>query len=355
MSASGRGTQSPDTVDSILSRKPTWITSFVSGSLKLPQPPLALQIAAASSTTDVVVWCFDRFEQHRWTSLAERCGNVTVVCQPDWPERPTDVAVLQLAHDGSAELACELFQSAWETLAVGGDLWVWVNNRRDQWTRRQLQTYASKVHAASAEEGIWYHLRKHQPAARRRRFDAEFAFRDLDQLLFVRTRPGVFSHRRLDNGARQLIRALPQGQPGRLMDLGCGSGAVALAAAQRNPAAEIVAVDSNCRALELVLQSAERNALSNLRVELNWDGNFSCGGGFDWVFTNPPYFAQHRIASQFIRTGGRVLSRSGSMTIVTKTPREIAAIAETEFSEVQVQPGPNYTLILGSRPRVAGT
>ncbi len=42
------------------------------------------------------------------------------------------------------------------------------------------------------------------------------------------TRPGVFSHRELDNGARQLLDSVDVFPSADILDIGCGSGAVAM-------------------------------------------------------------------------------------------------------------------------------
>ncbi|MBO1902090.1 methyltransferase [Leucobacter weissii] len=90
----------------------------------------------------------------------------------------------------------------------------------------------------------------------------------------VRTAGGVFSPEHLDRGTRVLLDAvedgagLLDGRPldGAVLDLGCGWGPLALAAALSRPEAEAWAVDVNERARELTAANAELLAVPNVRV-----------------------------------------------------------------------------------------
>jgi release factor glutamine methyltransferase len=75
----------------------------------------------------------------------------------------------------------------------------------------------------------------------------------------------------------------------RVLDVGTGSGAIALAVADEHPAARVVAVDRSRAALALARENLARNALAD-RVEL-LVGDLLDGvaGPFDLVVSNPPY------------------------------------------------------------------
>src|SRR3954447_16725174 len=82
-----------------------------------------------------------------------------------------------------------------------------------------------------------------------------------DVAFTMTTDRGVFSHGHLDTGTSLLLREAPApGRTGDLLDLGSGSGAMALTMALRSPAARVWAVDVNARALELTAANAARNA-----------------------------------------------------------------------------------------------
>jgi release factor glutamine methyltransferase len=74
----------------------------------------------------------------------------------------------------------------------------------------------------------------------------------------------------------------------RVLDLGTGSGAIALALADEHPGARITAVDSSPDALALARENAERLQLD---VEIRQGGFHVAGEGWDLVVSNPPYVA----------------------------------------------------------------
>jgi release factor glutamine methyltransferase len=85
------------------------------------------------------------------------------------------------------------------------------------------------------------------------------------------------------------------GQPGRpkLVDVGTGSGAIALALAKELQSAEVLAVDVSTSALEIALANAARLQLES-RIqfqESNVLNSVVRDGSFDFVVSNPPYVA----------------------------------------------------------------
>jgi 16S rRNA (guanine1207-N2)-methyltransferase len=81
------------------------------------------------------------------------------------------------------------------------------------------------------------------------------------------TDAGVFGHDRVDAGTKLLLLKAPTPPPeGDLLDLGCGTGAIALTMARRAPAATVWAMDVNSRARELSAENAVRNGIGNVRV-----------------------------------------------------------------------------------------
>lgn len=106
--------------------------------------------------------------------------------------------------------------------------------------------------------------------------------------LRVTTDRGVFSGERLDPGTAVLLETVPDPGPGTLLDLGCGWGPIAIALAQASPAARVLAIDVNPRALALTarnagaagcaIEVAEPDALLAAEPELRLDA----------LWSNPP-------------------------------------------------------------------
>ncbi len=97
---------------------------------------------------------------------------------------------------------------------------------------------------------------------------------------------GVFSHGHVDTGTALLLREAPAPRSGDLLDLGCGTGAIAMTMALRSPEATVWAVDPNERARGLTERNAARNGIGNIRVcapsEVPQDIRFST------IWSNPP-------------------------------------------------------------------
>jgi release factor glutamine methyltransferase len=75
----------------------------------------------------------------------------------------------------------------------------------------------------------------------------------------------------------------------RVIDLGTGSGAIALAIRQARPDARVEAVDRSAAALEVARANAQRLGLAVEFRQADWlDG---AAGGYDLVVSNPPYVA----------------------------------------------------------------
>lgn len=87
------------------------------------------------------------------------------------------------------------------------------------------------------------------------------------------------------------LEQLPSDMPLRIVDLGTGSGAIALALASERPEAHVVATDAGAAALAVAEDNARRNGLTNVVFcEGDWFEPL-CGQHFDLIASNPPYVA----------------------------------------------------------------
>jgi 16S rRNA (guanine1207-N2)-methyltransferase len=108
-----------------------------------------------------------------------------------------------------------------------------------------------------------------------------------DTAFTMETDTGVFSRAHLDAGTSLLLRSdAPLASTGDLLDLGAGTGPIALTMARRSPNATVWAVDVNSRARKLCERNAKRNKLTNIRVahpdEVPADLRFAT------IWSNPP-------------------------------------------------------------------
>jgi release factor glutamine methyltransferase len=91
-------------------------------------------------------------------------------------------------------------------------------------------------------------------------------------------------------GLREIQR-LPT--PASILDLGTGSGAIALAIAQEAPSAQITATDQSTEALEIAQKNAELlNIASRVQfLQGGWYAALNGSRSFDVILSNPPYIA----------------------------------------------------------------
>jgi len=88
------------------------------------------------------------------------------------------------------------------------------------------------------------------------------------------------------------LEKIPLDKVSHILDLGTGTGAVALAIAKHRNNCEVTAVDQSTDALSVTLENAQSLKLNNLRlIESNWFSELQ-GEGFDLIVSNPPYIAQ---------------------------------------------------------------
>ncbi len=88
------------------------------------------------------------------------------------------------------------------------------------------------------------------------------------------------------------LAKIPQNASLNILDLGTGTGAVALVIASERPQTKVTAVDASPEALKVATENAQSLNLCNVRlIESNW---FSAlvSEKFDVIVSNPPYIAQ---------------------------------------------------------------
>ena len=86
------------------------------------------------------------------------------------------------------------------------------------------------------------------------------------------------------------LERLPQG-PARLLDMGTGSGAIAVAVAHTRPDADVTALDVSPDALAIAQANAAANGARVRFLESSWFDALAAFDTFDVIASNPPYIA----------------------------------------------------------------
>lgn len=142
----------------------------------------------------------------------------------------------------------------------------------------------------------------------------EFLYRD--QKLKFFTDSGVFSKTFIDFGSQVMLNNLiVDDSDMRLLDVGCGYGAMGLTLAKTYPHLDLEMVDVNQKALELCKQNAKNNAIDNVNI---YESNVyeKVETLFDIVITNPPIRAGKEVVHNILEGAFDKLNSNGELWVV---------------------------------------
>ncbi len=166
----------------------------------------------------------------------------------------------------------------------------------------------SEAERPGSDEPYW----TERPRSRSAPTERRFLYRG--ELLSFAVDAGVFSSHGIDPGTALLIENLVLAPTDRVLDLGCGWGAVGVAAAKACPRGQVILTDVNRRAVRLARQNLARNRVANAEVRVGPFFEPVAGERFDVIVTNPPYrIGRERIlrlleeAPAHLAPGGRLL------------------------------------------------
>jgi 16S rRNA G1207 methylase RsmC len=160
----------------------------------------------------------------------------------------------------------------------------------------------------------------------------------------------VFSTQWIDEGTCLLLDHLPGFSPRRILDLGCGYGALGLPVAKQNPSATTILVDRDLLAVKWSRLNANKNSLTNVHClgSLGFD-SLDPSQTFDWILCNVPARIGPPFMKMLLEEGNARLSPGGELRIVII--RDLLPLlestAQTSDLELrQIAAGPRH-LILG--------
>ncbi|MCA9191561.1 MAG: methyltransferase [Planctomycetales bacterium] len=315
---------------------------------------LASATAEANPGGQVTAYYLDLFDATAtlrfWTqAIVDSPLPFQIACGADLPDERLDLFAFAVLKRGEAELTRDWLQQAHQLLNIGGCMAVSVDNPKDTWLHDQMRSMFRKVTAIRKSEGCVFIAYKDVELKKQRDFSCQFSFRDEQHVIQVVSRPGVFSHRKLDNGARQLLNVAEIGEEDRVIDMGCGCGTVALGAACRTRK-EVIGVDSNARAVECLINGARLNGLENVHGLHNCDGQFDLESPVDLVLANPPYYGDNTIAQHFVDAALANLRSGGALLTVAKQTSWLEDYMQIHFEDVQVIESGSYRVVCGRRP-----
>ncbi|KXT76627.1 class I SAM-dependent methyltransferase [Streptococcus sp. DD12] len=144
------------------------------------------------------------------------------------------------------------------------------------------------------------------------------------------TDAGVFSKKMIDYGSRVLLSAVDFAPKTRLLDVGCGYGAIGLTLAKVQ-GVQPTLVDINQRAVALAKENAQTNGVtadifaSNLYEKVT--------GRYQAIVSNPPIRAGKQVVHAIIEQAPDFLEAGGTLTLVIQK-KQGAPSAKAKMAEV---------------------
>ena len=137
----------------------------------------------------------------------------------------------------------------------------------------------------------------------------------MGRTLAFETDAGVFSKQHIDPGSEILCKSLPE-LHGRVLDMGCGWGAMTVMTLARFPALDVTMADVNERALDLAVRNVQKNGMQAKAVLS--DGFERVEGEFDAVMTNPPIRAGKAVIYRMFEDAKAHLAEGGRLFLVIR-------------------------------------
>ncbi len=152
------------------------------------------------------------------------------------------------------------------------------------------------------------------------------------------TRPGVFSWEHLDEATDVLAGLMAIGPDDRVLDIGCGAGALGVIAARRTRGT-VCLVDADSEAVRCAERTLRAAGCTHARAMVSDVASAVINERFDVVVANPPFHVgKHTnldVPAQFIRDAFEVLDSGGRLLLVANRTLPYEAMVRAAFGSVE--------------------
>lgn len=296
-------------------------------------------------------------EDIRDVRAAEEKGYLKTVLSTspsDSVSEPADVIVYRPLQRAAKGQVFEWIDEGFQALRVGGTFFLAGRKDRgvESYKRRLQDVFGNCTLIGRVGRLRIYRAEKHQPLSGAEPFDSKCSF-IVDGIpgspYAAETRAGVFSRDGLDSGTKLLIDHLNINPTNRILDWGCGWGALGLVAAHLAPKGDIILVDASVRAVACARQNLVLNGVNNARARVDDACSYSADEVFDLILSNPPFHEGNAATHPLIDGAFRQLQKGGRLMLVVMRPGPYLKHMSKVFgtSEIVVQQG-SYSVISAS-------
>ncbi len=169
------------------------------------------------------------------------------------------------------------------------------------------------------------------------------------QELLIECPAELFCPERPDEGTLAMLSAVQLEKGQTLLDLGCGSGIVAIWAAGQLGGENVSMLDSDPLAVQTALENARRNGFGNIRAFLSDGFSEYPLAGLDWILSNPPYHKDFSVAKGFIEKGFNRLHLGGRMVMVVKREAWYRNKMTAIFGGVRILRSGDYSVLTAQK------
>jgi 16S rRNA (guanine1207-N2)-methyltransferase len=281
-----------------------------------------------------------------------------------------DMAILRVGgYEGKQRLE-ERIRSARNVLGPAGALFVLTHTKRGAKGQLSMmeETFASAEVAArggggyrvlSARQNDEVGLVAIAPVQSE---EVSFVVEDvLGMRVKFRTNGAVFSKDRIDAGTRLLLEALPAHMPERVVDVGCGYGAMGIVVARRFPETNVTMLDIDAQAVSLAQANVTvNNVAENTRVVLSNGFTALPGERFGLALIHFPLHVARDVLEALLEQVRDALAPDGCLYGVMLRRYELRPLVQRVFGNVETlretdgnEQSSAYAILKASRSRIS--
>lgn len=317
-------------------------------------PVIPACAAALNPDAKVVINEIDSHDHRMMSQTVGHYSNIDITLQSDLEEIKEGpvTAFFEVLKNTDRLLALDILERLSTVLPDGSEVYVVLaKNRQKDFVKKLKKVYKKGSIVGKTRDVSLY------KAFTDKAFDkwtAREKVVEVDAIgatVSMATRPGVFSHGRVDTGGLALYDSVELKPGESMLELGCGAGLISLLTAARalkenlTEQNKIHMVDSCIRAVDSAQKNIDATGLKKLSCELT--DKFESTKEFDVFVGNPPYYANHRIAEYFIVTAAKNLKPGGRLYLVSKHAEEMEELAEQYGFKVSSISRRGYDITIG--------